>query len=71
MHRSAANGHVDVCNLLLNTKGINMNSVDEVSIHYTCDVCVYVIVCYVVLFNKAVLLFIIIFMYLFILIVDI
>ena len=40
MHCSAYYGHVDVCNLLLNTKGINVNSVDKVSIHYTCDVCV-------------------------------
>ena len=32
---SVYSGHKDICNLLLSTKGINVNAVDEVSV---CDV---------------------------------
>ena len=41
MHLSAYYGQNDTCNLFLNTKGINVNSVSKVSIHYTRDMCVY------------------------------
>ena len=50
MHRSAAKGHKDTCNLLLNTKSINVNVVDKVMYIYM-SMCV-VIVCYFVSFNK-------------------
>ena len=42
MHLSACKGHKDICNLLLTTKEIDVNSVNNVSILYTVTVnCTY------------------------------
>ena len=67
MHRNAYHGRKDICNLLLNAKGINVNSVDKVNI------AIYIHVMFEALFNKAILVynFYIIIINLFILIVDI
>ena len=62
LHWSAYSGQKDICNLLLNAKGINVNAVNMRALCLWYAVMVY----YVVLLNKAVLLYLYVLVHLFV-----